>query len=716
MTQNFPSLSKSPMAHTASGDEDVIDVGQVLGILWRGKFIIAAAAFLCAVMGAYYSIGIATPIYRSTSVVMLETQPAQIVDIESVVGGLSGESTELNSEVEVLRSRGLMGKVVEELNLREDPEFNRNLTPPSRVSELKSWIKEAFGRPKATEPEAEQALRMETDQVTASLLDAVSVRNIPQSFVFEITASSESAVKAALIADTIADLYIENQIAVKFEATEKATVWLTDQVATLKQELEVAESRVAEFNAQTDLISLEDLQAQERQMKDLRDRIVNANVSAAAARQRLEALEEVMNDTRSAKVTAAQDSQLDRLFSGLPTDPTVEQARGFDQRFAFLLDQAQTNLTRATQQAGALEAAAVRLEAQNAQQSDDLIALQQLTREAEASRLLYEYFLGRLKETAAQQGIQQADSRVLSNAVIPAYASEPRAGVTIALTAVVGLFIGSLVVMLMEARAQTFRTAADLEQTTGYTVMGQLPMVPVRRRKDVIQYLADRPTSAAAEAVRNLRTSIMLSDFDTPPQVILTTSSLPGEGKTTVSLSLAQNFIGMGKKVLLVEGDIRRRVFGQYLNTDQKQGLVAVIKGEAKLEDCVINDPRVKADILIGEETKVNAADLFSSSAFGDFIAKAREQYDIIIIDTPPVLVVPDARIIAKHVDAVLFGVKWDSTSKTQVQDALRMFESVGQKVSGLVLGQVSPDGMKRYGYGGRYGSYAAYGAKYYNN
>lgn len=127
-------------------------------------------------------------------------------------------------------------------------------------------------------------------------------------------------------------------------------------------------------------------------------------------------------------------------------------------------------------------------------------------------------------------------------------------------------------------------------------------------------------------------------------------------------------------------------------------------------------DPRVKAGIQIGEETKVNAADLFSSPAFGDFVAKAREQYDIIIIDTPPVLVVPDARIIAKHVDAVLFGVKWDATSKTQVQDALRMFESVDQKVSGLVLGQISPDGMKRYGYGGRYGSYAAYGAKYYNN
>lgn len=716
MTQSFPSLSNSPMAHATSGDEDVIDLAQVFGILWRGKFIIAVMAFLCVALGAYYSLGVATPIYRSTSVVILETQPAQIVDIESVVGGLSGESTELNSEVEVLRSRGLMRHVVEELNLRDDPEFNTSLNPPSRVSELKSWMRGMLGRPEAAEPEAEQAMRMETDRVIATLLKSVSVRNVPQSYVFEITVSSESAVKAALIADTIAELYIDNQIAVKFEATEKATAWLTDQVATLKQELEVAESRVAEFNAQTDLISLEDLQAQERQMKDLRDRIVTANVSVAAARQRLTALNEVMNDTRSAKVMVAQDPQLDRLFSGLPVDPTAEQARGFDQRFAFLVDQAQTNLSRATQQVGALEAAAVRLEAQNAQQSDDLIALQQLTREAEASRLLYEYFLGRLKETAAQQGIQQADSRVLSTAVIPAFASEPRVTVTVAMAAVVGLFIGALVVMLLETRAQTFRTASDLEQTTGYTVMGQLPMVPVRRRKDVIQYLADRPTSAAAEAVRNLRTSIMLSNFDTPPQVILTTSSLPGEGKTTVSLSLAQNFIGMGKKVLLVEGDIRRRVFGQYLNTDQKQGLVAVVKGDAKLEDCVIVDPRVKADILIGEETKVNAADLFSSSAFGDFIAMAREQYDIIIIDTPPVLVVPDARIIAKHADAVLFGVKWDATSKTQVQDALRMFESVGQKVSGLVLGQISPDGMKRYGYGGRYGSYAAYGAKYYNN
>lgn len=716
MTQNFPSLSKSGLVNATSGDEDVIDLGQVLGVLWRGKFLIAAVATACALLGVYFSVFVATPVYRSTSVVILETQPAQIFDLESVVGGLSGESTELNSEVEVLRSRGLMRKVVEDLNLRADPEFNTDLQPAGGVDKLKSAVLGLFGSTEVSEVPAEQADRMETDEVIETLLQAIAVRNVPQSFVFEITVSSVSPVKAALIADRIAELYIENQIEVKFEATEKATVWLTDQVATLKQELEVAESRVAEFNAQSDLISLEDLQAQERQMKDLRDRIVTANVSVVAARQRIAAFEGVTDADRATKVVVAQDSQLDRLFEALPPEPTDEQARAFDQRFALLLERTQTDLIRATQQVAALEAAAIRLEAQNVQKSDDLIELQQLTREAEASRLLYETVLGRLKETAVQRGIQQADSRVLSNAVIPAEPSEPRVPLMVTLATLVGMIIGGAITLMREMRAQTFRTAADLEQTTGYTVMGQLPMVPARRRKDVIEYLAERPTSAAAEAVRNLRTSILLSDIDNPPQVILTTSSLPGDGKTTVSLSLAQNLTGLGKRVLLIEGDIRRRVFGQYLKTDQKQGLVAVIKGEAKLADCVINDPRVKADILIGEETKMNAADLFSSAKFAEFMAIAREHYDIIIIDTPPVLVVPDARIIAKHADAVLFAVKWDTTSKTQVQESLRMFESVGQKVTGLVLGQISPEGMKRYGYGGRYGSYAAYGSKYYTN
>ena len=141
-----------------------------------------------------------------------------------------------------------------------------------------------------------------------------------------------------------------------------------------------------------------------------------------------------------------------------------------------------------------------------------------------------------------------------------------------------------------------------------------------------------------------------------------------------------------------------------------------MLTGEAKVEEAVYRHPGLDADILMGDKSSINAADLFSSDAFGAFVAAMRERYDMVIIDTPPVLVVPDARIIARAADAVLFTVRWDRTSRPQVEDALRLFESVGQKVTGLILSQISPSGMKRYGYGGKYGSYSAYGSRYYTN
>ena len=345
-----------------------------------------------------------------------------------------------------------------------------------------------------------------------------------------------------------------------------------------------------------------------------------------------------------------------------------------------------------------------------------MIALQQLQREAEATRLLYEYFLGRLKETSAQEGIQRADSRILSKAVVPETAATPRKLLILVVSMLLGAGLGSLFVLLREARSNTFRTARDLEIFTGETVLGQIPLIPASVRKKVVEYLADKPTSAAAEAIRNLRTSILLSDVDNPPKVIVSTSSLPGEGKTTNSLALAQNLIGMGNKVLLIEGDIRRRTFNEYFKNIPSKGMVSVLSGDTELDAAIFREPGFDCDLLVGEKTATNAADLFSSEKFRLMLQELRTRYDIIVIDTPPVLIVPDARIIAKQADAVLFTVKWDATTAPQVEEALRLFRDANQKVTGLVLSQISPKGMKRYGYGGEYGAYARYGAKYYDN
>ena len=711
-----PSQSGAPVVDQMNDDE--IDLGALASTLWRGKWIIAVFTLIAALIGGYYAYVVATPLYRATAVVILETNQDQIVDLQSVATGLSGDSTEINSQIEVLRSRGLMGKVVDRLSLVEDPEFNGNLRPPTTRQVAQKWILAQLGmtpdEPPLDMSDEGVALREQgvRDSVISSLIHKVVVNNVRSSLVFQLTVTTEDPRKSAEIADTIAELYIFDQIEVKFEAMEQATVWLTDRVSELQTSLETAEARAANFSATTDLVSVEGLRALERQTKDLRDRIETADASLAAQSAGLAALKAA--ETRELRAELADDPQLTRFLARAETDDTI--AAAFDTRFDFVVQRGEQNLVRTEQQLSALNASAEELDQQLATQAEDLITLQQLSREAEAIRTLYEYFLTRLNETSAQQGIQQADSRVLSDAVIPRFPSEPRKSLVTALSAILGFMLGVGVVLLREMRNNSFRTAQDLERSTGYTVLGQIPRMPVSKRNQVIRYLTEKPTSSAAEAVRNLRTSLMLTNVDKPPQVIISTSSIPGEGKTTNALALAQNLLGLEKSVLLMEGDIRRRTLHNYIDNMPEKGLVSVLAGEKTLDEAVHFDPEFGADVLVSEKTTTNAADLFASEKFKDLIEEMRGKYDAIIIDTPPVLVVPDARIVAQNADAIVFSVYWDSTSKSQVEESMRLFHTSGQRITGLVLSQISPKGMKRYGYGGKYGAYSAYGSKYYTN
>ncbi|MCG7522814.1 GumC family protein, partial [Ruegeria sp. Ofav3-42] len=404
-----PQVSDAP-------EDDTIDLGALMGTLWRGKWIIALTTAAAILLGVYYAFVAAVPLYRSTAVVMLETEQASVIDLQSVVGGLAGDTAEVNSELEVLQSRGLMGKVVDKLDLVSDPEFNAALQPVSALDGAKEFLKSALGTGGSPAQEPEDLARQRTrDSVITALLRKVSTRNVRQSLVFEVTVETESARKSALIADTIVELYVLNQIEVKFEATEQATEWLTDRVAELQVELETAEAKVNEFNATTALISPEALQLQEVQLKELRERSVSAEATRVAAQTRYDLLEAA--DSRAAQAEAGQDPQLQRLYAQIDDSDTGEAA--FDTAYQRLVARTALEAQRAAQQVQALTQSAEDLGQQIAQRNADLITLQQLVREAEAVRLLYEYFLARLKETAVQEGIQKADSRQLSRAVIP---------------------------------------------------------------------------------------------------------------------------------------------------------------------------------------------------------------------------------------------------------------------------------------------------------
>lgn len=718
---------------TTFAEDDELDLLELFGTVWRGKWIIILCAVCTLLIGAYYAFGVAIPKYTATTTLALEVRGSQVVDIESVISGVSSDDASLNTEIEVIKSRKLGEQLVQRLSLTEDPEFNprvSNEPPPLYQTVVGEWldvdvangdefsatlVKRWLGI--TLPPEAEPTERQVFDRTVDKVMETVTATLLRNTFVFSVSVKTTAPEKSVRMANTLAGIYIADQIAVKFEATENAVTWLSERVTELEIELKSREDEIKELRSGSSLVTPESLAALNQQASDMSDRLTDLRAAAEGAAARLDSLRELVADGNVDAMQAAfPDPVLRRLYNDLSSGSQSNRAL-FEDRFELLVQREANDTQRAVAQAMSLEASYQDLLEEIELKTQDLVELQQTEREAEATRVLYETFLARLKETTVQRGLQEADARVLSPAINGRYV-EPRKPMILALSLILGSMIGVGIVLLQQFMHNGFRTAEDLERHTGISVMGQIPRLPITKRHQLIPYIKDKPTSAASEAIRNLRTSVLLSNIDTPPKVIMSTSSIPGEGKTTQALALAHNFVGLGRKVLLIEGDIRRRTFSQYFKNVPEGGLVSALSGDKPLEEVVFTDPELGADILMGEKTNVNAADLFSSDRFQEFMTYVRKIYDVVIIDTPPVLVVPDARVIGQSADAIIYTVKWDKTAKAQVDEGIRQFATANLKITGFALSQIDPNGMKKYGYGGKYsayGAYAKYGKGYYD-
>ncbi len=717
-------------------DEDALDLREMMRTVWRNRRVVALLTFVQLMLAVWY-VASATPYYSATAKVMLDTSEEKVIDLQSVVGGLSSDYEMINTQIEVMQSRNLLDRVVAKLELEKDPEFNPDLLPDEEgpldavtgavrgaVSALFDLIRgpqtqERPASPLAATEYTPEFLRRQT--AIDILQGSVMVTNVDGSYVFEITAVTEDPMKSAAIANAVADQYILDQLEVKFEATQQATTWLSQRVAELKDQLEKAERAVKDHSAAASLVSEEALAAKERQIKELRERLDGMTDRIAQLRdRRAQAGVRLADGDRAGAAALLGDRSLTAMARDLETagDAAPEALRArFDARAQSALKALDAEIERAEGQAQLMRDSIARLEEEVRVQSRDLVELLQLQREAEASRLIYEHFLSRMKETSVQQGIQQADARVLSPAIAPAFASEPRTRRIIAVALVGGLLVSIVIVLIIAQLRTTIQSREELEALTGETVMGVIPAGSTRKRKALMEYMVRKPSSKLAEAIRNLRTAILMSDLDSPPQVVMVCSSAQGEGKTTTALLLAQNSAMLGRRVLAIECDLRRNVFRSYFDADRKPGLMAVLSGQASLDDAIIRDPATGLHVIAGERSEVNAADVFSSDRFGELMAEMRGRYDHIFVDTPPVLAVPDARVISRHVDAILFAVKWNSTTREMVTVSLDLFRQVNAHITGLVLTQADTRRMARYGYYGYgYGHGQRRSERYYSN
>ncbi len=681
-----------------------IDLMEVVGSIWRGKLLIFACALFTSLLAGWYVFALATPGFTSQSRLMINTRDQRLVDVESVLSGISTDQTAINTELEIIRSRGLIERLVLDLKLREDPEFNTSLRAPSAISPGR-FLRQ-FNLPGFDQLDGDPA--NQTQSIIDNVRDAILVSSKRDTFLIEIRATTNDPEKSAAIANRLAQLYLDNQIKSKFEATEFAVGWLSERVADLELDLNKTETEIKTLRANSDLVSTDALEALNIRVKSIRGRLLEAEESEASAIAAEQVISTVLHN---ADWVAAKTSVSDPILTGLidkflSDDETGDQE--LQSRLQLLLDDAKLKVSRAGLQRGALQQALLQSEADIQRQNDDLTRLNQLVREADATRVIYDTFLARLKETSVQIGLNRADSRILSTATIGEISS-PQKARAMAVAGLFGALLGAAYLMLRQFAHKGVRTINDLEEITEIPVLGEVPRMPIGRRKSLSAFLQQNPISAAAEAIRNLRTSILMFNTVAVPKVIMVTSSEPAEGKTTLAIGLAHNLASLGKRILLIEGDLRKSGLQQHLGNPGQAGVMSVISGQSSLLDVVCRKENLGFDFLAGDHTNLVPADVFTSSGFGSLISMAREGYDHVVLDMPPVLAVPDARIAAGLVDFVLYCVRWDHTKRAHIAEGLRRFSSVGTDVSGLALTQIDPKRMKRYGYGDTYAAYAAY-------
>ena len=725
-----PDYARGGYLHEESRD---IEIGAIINALWRQKLVIGAFA-IAAMVAATAFVYAVTPLYRSSAVVMTDTRQENVIDLESVVSGVGTDYYDRQAEIEILRSRALAERVVKAMDLERMEFFNPTLYEiedqnPYNVFNLlfaaadlfKTTIRTAVSEKELPAADDYDAQYWSLQRTIDGLLARMSVDPVGETYVYSLTIETDDPELSAAIANKYAELYILEQLEVKFEATQNATNWLTERVAELKTALEAAEAAREEFVSSTTLISEEQLTGVTRQLKELREREGDLRAGAVATEERIARLDQLL---RARDYAAAADLVAAPRLIGLAADiaavPEGPRRDAFAARFEAELERQTERLRfeidRAASQTEALRGTIADLELTFEAQSADLVQLRQLEREAEASRLIYEYFLGRLKETAVQQGIQQADSRILSPAVIHLRPAYPKKSASVVLAGMLGALIGMVLVLARERLNRSFRTSEDMERATGLPVLGMIPVAPVRRRRNLLEYAVQKPDSAMMEAIRNMRTGVLMANMDQAPQVIMLTSSLPREGKTTSSVLLAQNAAALGKSVLLLEGDLRRRTFPAYFPAPKTQpGLLSVLAETETFANAVVRDEATGVDVLLGEETRTNAADVFSSQKFRTFLDAMRRQYDMIVIDTPPVLAVPDARIIAPLADAVVYCAHWNQTHRELVRQGLQAFSQIRVRVTGMAMTQIDQKKMVSYGYGG-YGAYYSASSKYHDN
>jgi len=734
---------------TALGE---LDIREFFLLLWRRKWLMFWIVFLSSLLTSVVVL-LLTPRYTANVALYVEEQANDVFDLNAAVRGLPTDSALLGSQLEIITSRKLAASIIDRLNLMGDPEFNEELRPTTTVTKLKDslspmpWILAQFGQARS-KPSADVSEALERERVIDTFLEDVAAEVVENTRVIQISFTSDSATKAAQLANTVAEGYINERLEAKYESVRRTTIWLNERVSVLRAEVEASERAVEQFRQQSGLLERREGETLvQQQISELNTELILAGSKRAEAEARLSqarrllasgavnvgASSEVINSALISSLIQ-QEAEVKRSVAQMGQElgrrhPRILSARAeledLQRKIASEIDRIQQGLQSEVSVARAREAALRNsvqdLEARLAESNADQVQLRALERDSTAARTTLETFLQRFQEFNAQDDLasQRPNATILSAAAIPEKPSFPQRTLIVIAAVFVSALISIIVVLIVERLTNTgFQSAEQLEAFLDIPVIGSIPRLAVssrRNKKSLEWHVLKHPHSAPSEALRSVYTKLLLKNQGEGSRVIQFASAEPDEGKSTIAIAIARSQGMLGRRVLLIDTDFRRSQVAKILGLRQSPGLIDLMSGTATFEDVLQVDPASGVNVIVAGEFGSVAYDLLASGKLRETVNAFRGSYEFVFADSPPILSLSDASLVANAVDQSILVVRWARTRRQVVRYAVNQLLSVDAHIGGLILSQVDIKKSSMYSYGDSgqyYGKYAKYYTK----
>lgn len=739
-----------------------MDLMHYYRLMMRNLWKIMMFSLFVGGFSVFYALSL-PPVFFAKTTLLIENQRANVVSFEDVYQVDTRGRSYLRTQLEIFKSRAIAGRVVDRMRLIEHPLFAPNEVDQSSAFSVES-AKKLFSSliPSDADIAENEVVSEQVDDtvernsvailpseedggnpylrklIIDQIMRSIIIIPVYGTKLISIQASAGDPQLAADIANEFADVYIESHLEAKLEVTQKASAWLSDRLGSLRQTLRESEQELQSFREREQLIDTGDVRSIDvAELEQLTQSLVEATRTKNDARalynqisqsklsvDRMLALPVVSNNLvvqnliesrATAKRLVAElgdryGKKHPRMVSALSDLSQVEGelksqvdnvARGLNVSYLAAQD-AERELRR--------QIANVKSRLQNVSRKE--FSLRELEREVDANRQVYEVFLNRGKETNETANLEAVNARVIDEALPPDHPSKPEKKKIVMAAVFLSAFFAAGVILLLDWLDNTIKSPEDVEERLRVPLLGYLPLDKSNKEESpFLGFLSDEKWHFA-EAVRTVRTSFVLSCLDKPAKVTVITSTVPNEGKSTVSLCLA-HALGQMEKVLLIDADMRKPSIGKALDISLlTPGLSNLIAGTAGLEECITRLPNSEVDIITAGVVLGNPLDLIAGDRFSLVLNSLKEKYDRILVDSAPIQAVSDSLVIATHADALIYVVRSDGASTPLIKKGLRRLSETQARFSGVVLNQVDVEKMKKQsGYESEY--YENYGYAY---